>query len=49
MATSFATEICSGPEGPKLISTKIFFKKWLLQILVYLEIKFMPFKMACRG
>ena len=47
MATSVATQICSGPEEPKPISTKIFLNKWLLQTFVYLEIIFMSFKMAC--
>ena len=49
MATSVVTQIYSKPEEPKPISTKIFLNKWLLQTFVYLEIIFMPFKMACSG
>ena len=49
METSVATQICTRPEGPTPISTKVFLNKWLLQTFVYLEIRFMPFKMPCRG
>ena len=48
MATSVATQIYSKPEQPKLISSKIFLNKWLLQTFFYLEIRFVPFKMECR-
>ena len=49
MATSVATQICSRPEGPKPISTKTLLNESLLQTFVYLEIRFMPFKMTCRS
>ena len=38
-----------GLKKTKPISTKIFFNKLLLQTFVYIEIRFMPFKMACRS